>query len=103
MNIEDVINENLQDSQLVIPLVSTDYLNNDLCKKVHLQAKNLGKIISPIIVNYSLYDLYTDLFPENLKLEPLKDGEVLPLEDWENKDKALSKAVRKIIQNVRSK
>lgn len=87
MVISDVIEDNLQKSEIFIPLVSADYLASDDCQAIQKKAVAMGKKILPVIVRDCGWKWDDDL--EKHKAFPQKeDGQTSPVSNWQNKGAA---------------
>lgn len=87
-SISATLDQELRDSQMVVLLVSADYLASDRCYDIQEKAINLGKRILPIIIRHCLYE-DDDYINAHAQL-PQQDGVVTPVAAWEDKDKAMA-------------
>ncbi|MCI5080728.1 MAG: caspase family protein, partial [Saprospiraceae bacterium] len=93
------LEKNLKESQIVIPLVSANYFNNETSIKLQNQAVQLNKDIIPIIVNHCPWE-FAPIISEKAN-EPMVNGEVKPVADWDNMDLAFDSIVKKIIKKAK--
>jgi len=87
-SISATLDQELRDSQMVVLLVSADYLASDRCYDIQEKAINLGKRILPIIIRHCLYE-DDDYINAHAQL-PQQDGVVTPVAAWEDQDKAMA-------------
>lgn len=85
--ISETVDHELSDSQLVVLLVSADYLYSDECYELQEKADELGKPILPVIVRDCLYE--DDDLINDLAKEPLLDGELIPVARWPDENQAM--------------
>jgi hypothetical protein len=85
--ISQTVDRELSDSQLVVLLVSADYLYSDECYELQEKAEDLGKPILPVIVRDCLFE--DDELINDLPKEPLLDGELIPVARWPDKNQAM--------------
>lgn len=102
-SIRQSLQKNLEEAQIVIPLVSSNYLANDDLIKLQKEAIRRNKDFMPILVNHCLYEFDEDL--ADLALEPRKNEETdpVPVSDWDNMDEAFTSILRKIIKKAKKK
>lgn len=78
----------LRESQMVVLLVSADYLASDRCYDIQEKAINLGKRILPVIIRHCLYE-DDDYIQAHAQL-PQQNGIVTPVAAWEHQDQAMA-------------
>lgn len=81
------IRSRLEEAEIFIPLVSSDYLADDRFMHIQQMAVNLNLKILPIIVKTCLWEFYDDftkydVYPKQANNQPL------PLNEWQNKGTA---------------
>ncbi len=87
-SISGTLERELQEAQIIVLLVSADYLASDRCYDIQEKAINLGKRILPVIIRHCLYE-DDDFIHEHAKL-PQQNGVLTPVAAWENQDSALA-------------
>ncbi len=86
------LDKHLEDSDIVLFLITVDFLNSEACKKELNQARKLNKIIIPIILDRCPWGEF--LFDDKTKLCELEalpvttDGKLKPLLQWDNQSEA---------------
>lgn len=98
--IKDVLNQQLDKANVVLGLVSTNYLNSDICLNLQNQAILNKKPFIPIILEDCLYELELDI--ANRELLPKKQGELVPVSDnlWTPKSAAYTEISRAILRQI---
>ena len=87
-NLENQINQNLIDADIVLPLLSVNFLASENCKKELRKAKAEGKKIIPIIIKHCSWKEFAFEGEDrlgDLKALP-KDGR--PISKWDDYDEA---------------
>lgn len=87
-SISATLDKELNEAQIVVLLVSADYLASDRCYDIQEKAIDLGKTILPVIVRHCLYE-DDDYINDQPKL-PVQDGEVVPISAWAHSDEAFA-------------
>lgn len=87
-SISATLDKELNEAQIVVLLVSADYLASDRCYDIQEKAIDLGKTILPVIVRHCLYE-DDDYINDQPKL-PVQDGEVVPISSWPHPDEAFA-------------
>lgn len=87
-SISGTLDRELQEAQIVVLLVSADYLASDRCYDIQEKAINLGKRILPVIIRHCLYE-DDDYINDHAKL-PQQNGTLTPVSAWEDKDSAMA-------------
>ncbi|MEZ5039239.1 MAG: caspase family protein [Saprospiraceae bacterium] len=87
-SISATLDQELKEAQIVVLLVSADYLASDRCYDIQEKAIHLGKTILPVIVRHCLYE-EDDYINDQPKL-PMQDGELVPVSAWSSTDEALA-------------
>ena len=98
-SISQAMDQQLQDSQIIVLLVSADYLSSDDCYDWQQKAAATGKPILPVVVRPCLYDM-DDLIDE-LDKEPKKEGQLIPLSSWDSQDLAMTQVAHRILRIAR--
>ena len=96
---ENEINKHFDEADIVLFLLSADFLNSGNCKKELKEAKKQGKRIIPIILKECLWSEFT--FEDGSELRRSQaipnDGKHLrPISKWENNDKAWDTVYEKL-------
>jgi hypothetical protein len=97
--ISATVDQQLKSSQMVVLLVSADYLNSDDCFELQEKAVKLGKPVLPVIVRDCLYTL--DEVIGDLPKEPLLDGKLVPVALWPDQDQAMAIAAHHISRKAK--
>lgn len=87
-SISATLDKELNEAQIVVLLVSADYLASDRCYDIQEKAIDLGKTILPVIVRHCLFE-DDDYINDQPKL-PMQDGEVVPISAWTHPDEAFA-------------
>lgn len=87
-SISATLDKELNEAQIVVLLVSADYLASDRCYDIQEKAVGLGKTILPVIVRHCLFE-EDDYINDQPKL-PLQKGEVIPISAWAHPDEAFA-------------
>lgn len=87
-SISGTLDRELQEAQIIVLLVSADYLASDRCYDIQEKAINLGKRILPVIIRHCLYE-DDDYINEHAKL-PQQNGLLTPVAAWQDQDSAMA-------------
>jgi hypothetical protein len=102
---EQKILDNVGQADVVVFLVSPDFLNSDFCQREVgsglSRNKNEGTVLIPVVVRPALIE-HSEL--SNFQALPRLNGRLTPVSDWKDRDTALTEVVRSILDvldNVR--
>lgn len=96
-NISQVLEQNLREADIILPLVSIDFLNSPVSQSIDFDGftKHQKKII-PILIR----DCLVEETPfQDLRILPSKN----PVDRWSNEDEAFTYIVRELLNIVRNK
>ncbi len=99
---ENKIKEKLDDADLLVLLVSAEYLASDYLNKIELtqtfkHPNEDGVRIFPVILNYCMWK-ETEL--NAFKAVPIKGGQLKPISDWEDKNKAFFSVSLELLRSI---
>lgn len=97
-NLKEEIEKNLKASDIVLLLISADYLAQEWCNNIQNKAIELNKYLIPIILRPCLWE--TNKALSNLEVKPIKDGKVKPVSSWNKADEAFENVARSILNAV---
>ncbi|MDZ7876799.1 MAG: TIR domain-containing protein [Saprospiraceae bacterium] len=98
--VKDVLNEKIANSDIILGLVSTNYLNSDTCLTLQTKAILEGKMLIPVILEDCLYVLEKDI--ESRELTPQKSGSLVPVVEWIPQNAAYTEISRVVLRNIQS-
>jgi hypothetical protein len=96
-----VRDEQLHNADIVLPIVSANFLASDNCMGLLEDAHKQGKQIVPIIANHCLWDMNDILAKQSPIPKKPKDTEATPISDWKEPTKAYAAIVRAIREAVK--
>lgn len=99
-NWHERINTNIDDCDIVMMLLSADFLASDFCKTEYARAREKGKVILPVVMRPCLWQ--NDIDITNIQVLP-KDGK--PLTVWEDQDSAyvnIAQGVTRVVERLRA-
>ncbi len=91
-----VRDEKLRSADMVLPIVSANFLASDNCTGLLEEAHKQGKQIVPIIANHCLWDMNDILAKQSPIPKKNNDTEATPISDWKEPTKAYAAIVRAI-------
>ncbi len=91
-----VRDEQLRTADMVLPIVSANFLASDNCTGLLEDADKQGKQIVPIIASHCLWDMNDILAKQSPIPKKPKDTEATPISDWNEPTKAYAAIVRAI-------
>ncbi len=98
-NVKESIAANLQSADIVLLLISADYLASETCHEIQTTAIRLGKYLIPVILRSCMWDLDDTI--SGLDARPKYQGELKPVNSWSNTDKAFEDVARGIYGAVK--
>lgn len=88
-SISQSMRERLQWATVILPLLSADYLADERCRAVQSLARDLGKLIIPVLIRPCLWQ-YDPVLAD---LQPLPGAEI-PVSGWSSQEDAMALVVR---------
>jgi Caspase domain/TIR domain len=101
--VKDVLNEKIDKSDIILGLISTNYLNSDVCLRLQTRAVADDKTFVPILLEDCLYELEEEITKrEGL---PKKQGQLTAIADdaWSSQNAAYAEISRGILRLVQSR
>ncbi len=97
--IKDVVDHQLKFADIVLLLVSSDFLASKECHKIKVKAAEMEKILIPILLRPCLYE-YDEVI-QKVSVYPIESGATKAVSTWDNQDEALTMVVRGIMEGVK--
>ncbi len=95
---KETTEKNLQNADIVLLLVSSDYLSQKWCGEMQKKALELGKYLIPVILRPCLWQVNVAL--KALSASPQQNGIVVPISIWKNQDEAFQNVASAIYEVV---